>query len=193
MLYNTFFSRTTCVLFIIFFVLVSLTACTKKKEAVVKTQKDAIIVDTLNRCENYYDMHPAFSKAFAFLRQNTLADLPPGRHDIEGDQIYCIIVKGPGRTREEAKLESHRKYIDIQYVINGADEMGWKPTKFCSMVQEHYDPEKDIKFFNDEPEVWAKVQPGSFAIFLPKDAHAPMVGDGEIHKAVLKIAVDYTR
>jgi len=32
----------------------------------------------------------------------------------------------PGRAREAAKLECHRRYIDIQLVLEGVDEMGWK-------------------------------------------------------------------
>ncbi|MEA3225545.1 MAG: YhcH/YjgK/YiaL family protein [Planctomycetota bacterium] len=153
-------------------------------------KRDHIITDSLQHAEDYYDMHPAFEKAFAFLRQNALAELPVGRHEIDGDRLFCIIGKDPGRTRAEAKLEAHRKYIDIQYVIAGMDEMGSRPTADCTLVDTVYDAEKDIGFFKDEPESWTKVRPGSFIIFFPEDAHAPLVGSGEIHKAVLKIAVE---
>ena len=47
-----------------------------------------------------------------------------------------------------------------------------------------------IGFFNDQPKSWTPVSAGSFVIFFPQDAHAPLVGGGEIHKAVLKIAVE---
>lgn len=156
----------------------------------MQMKRDHIIVDRLERAERYCGMHPAFAEAFAFLNQSTLADLPEGRHEIAGDRLFCLISKGPGRDRAEAKLEAHRQYIDIQYVIAGTDEMGWKPTVACTLSDVRYDADKDIEFFRDEPDSWTAVAAGSFVIFFPQDAHAPLVSDGEIHKAVLKIAVE---
>ena len=149
-----------------------------------------MIVDRLEHADRYCDMHPAFAQAFAFLKRSDLAELPAERHEIDGDRLFCIISQGPGRPRSEAKLEAHREYIDIQYVIAGDEEMGWKPTADCRISHTPYDAEKDIEFFQDEPDSWNDVPPGSFVIFFPQDAHAPLVGEGEIHKVVLKIAVE---
>jgi len=153
-------------------------------------KRDHIIIDKLQNAERYYDMHPAFEKAFAFLRRNDLASLPADRYEFDGDRLFCMISKGPGKSRAEAKLEAHRKYIDIQYVIAGTEEMGWRPTADCKLTDTSYDADKDIGFFKDQPDSWTHVPPGSFVIFFPQDAHAPLVGSGEIHKAVLKIAVE---
>ena len=159
------------------------------KEAEKHMTRDHMILDTLENAENYYEMHPNFEKAFAFLKQRGLAELPVEQYEIDGDQVFCMISKGPGRSRAEAKLEAHRKYIDIQYVIAGADDMGWKPTSACELVDTPYNADKDIEFFEDKPDSWTEVPAGSFVIFFPQDAHAPMVSNEEIHKAVLKIAV----
>ncbi len=153
-------------------------------------ERDGIIVDRLANAEQYAGMHPRFEKAFAFLRRDDLTHLAEGRHEIDGDRLFCLISNGPGRSRDEAPLEAHRKYIDIQYVMAGTDEMGWKPTSACEIVEVRYDPEKDIAFFGDAPQTWTPVPAGSFAIFFPRDAHAPLVSSGRIHKAVLKIAVE---
>ena len=166
------------------------TSCTEQKEAKVQMKRDHIIISKLQHAERYFNMHPAFKKAFAFLRQDNLAELPAGRHEIDGDRLFCIISDGPGRSRAEAKLEAHRNYIDIQYVIAGTDEMGWKPTADCKMIDTEYDADKDIMFFKDQPDSWTKVPAGSFVIFFPQDAHAPLVSEGQIHKAVLKVAVE---
>ena len=170
--------------------LLSLAGCQGNKGAEAQMKRDTMIVDRLENADQYCGMHPAFAQAFAFLRRNDLAQLAAERHDIDGDRLFCTISKGPGRLRSEANLEAHRKYIDIQYVIAGAEEYGWKPTADCRIVQTPYDAEKDIEFFKDEPESWTAVPPGSFVIFFPQDAHAPLVGSGQIHKAVLKIAVE---
>ena len=153
-------------------------------------KSEQIIIDKLQNAENYYDMHPAFEKAFAFLRQENLTDLPPDRYEIDDNRLFCMISKGPGRTRSEAKLEAHRKYIDIQYIIAGSEEMGFKPTAHCKSIDTAYDADKDIMFFNDTPDSWTPVPVDSFVIFFPQHAHAPLIGTGNIHKAVLKIAVE---
>jgi YhcH/YjgK/YiaL family protein len=168
----------------------SITSCSGDKEAKVQMKRDHIIINKLQHAERYFKMHPAFEKAFTFLRQDGLAELPVERYEIDGDRLFCMISKDPGRSRSEAKLEAHRKYIDIQYVIAGMDEMGWKPTADCKLIDTDYDADKDIMFFNDQPDNWTEVPAGSFVIFFPQDAHAPLVSSGELHKAVLKIAVD---
>ncbi len=168
----------------------SITSCSRHKEAKVQMKRDHIIINKLQHAERYYKMHPAFEKAFAFLRQDGLAELPDDRYEIDGDRLFCMISKGPGRSRAEAKLEAHRKYIDIQYVIAGTDEMGWKPTADCKLIDTSYDADKDIGFFKDEPDSWTPVPAGSFVIFFPRDAHAPLVSSGEIHKVVLKVSVE---
>jgi len=167
-----------------------ITSCSSQKEAKVQMERDHIIINKLQHAERYFNMHPAFEKAFAFLRQDGLAELPADRYEIDGDRLFCMISKGPGRSRAEAKLEAHRKYIDIQYVIAGTDEMGWKPTADCKVIDTEYDEDKDIMFFKDQPDSWTPVPAGSFVIFFPQDAHAPLVSSGEIHKVVLKIAVE---
>jgi len=166
------------------------TSCSGHKEAKVQMKRDHIIFDKLQNAEDYYGMHPAFEKAFAFLRQDGLAELPADRYEIDADRLFCMISKGPGRSRSEAKLEAHRKYIDIQYVIAGTDEMGFRPTADCRFIDTSYDVDKDIMFFSDRPDSWTPVTAGSFVIFFPQHAHAPLVSSGEIHKVVLKIAVE---
>ena len=172
------------------FLILGVTSCSIHKETKVQMKRDHIVIDKLQNAEDYYDMHPAFEKAFAFLKQDGLAGLPADRYEIDGDRLFCMISKDRGRSRSEAKLEAHRKYIDIQYVIAGTDEMGFKPTADCKLIDTSYDADKDIEFFSDKPDSWTPVKPGSFVIFFPQDAHAPLVSSGKIHKAVLKIAVE---
>ncbi len=111
------------------------------------------------------------------------------RNEIDGDKLFALMSRKIGKQRNEAKLEVHRKYIDIQFVLGGIDTMGWKPASDCSEVLAAYDEEKDIGFFADEPSMWCPVHAGAYAIFFPEDAHAPMVSNGEIHKIILKVAV----
>ena len=50
-----------------------------------------------------------------------------------------------------------------------------------------FDVEKDIRFYDDEPQCYYTLRPGQFTILLPEDAHAPMVGEGAIRKIIVKV------
>ena len=67
--------------------------------------------------------------------------------------------------------------------------MGWSPLSDLDSSK-GYDADRDLEFFDDAPQTLVKVPPGSFTIFLPTDAHLPGVGNGPIHKIVVKVAVD---
>ncbi|GAB6040584.1 YhcH/YjgK/YiaL family protein [Endothiovibrio diazotrophicus] len=149
-----------------------------------------MILATLADAARYAPLHPLFAEAFRFLAHPDLAQLPEGRHPIKGERLFAIVAKGAARPREEAPLEVHRRYIDIQYVIAGNDEMGWRPLGDCTDPAGAYDEERDLLFFRDAPRAWFTVRPGDYALFLPGDAHAPMTGSGEIHKVVVKVAVE---
>jgi biofilm protein TabA len=147
-----------------------------------------MILDTLARADRYSGVHPLFVRAFEFLRNTDLKALAPGKHDIQGEQLFAIVEACTGRTRAEAKLECHRRYIDIQLVLEGLDEMGWKPLGECTEPATDYDAARDLRFFNDAPVSWIATPPGSFCVFFPDDAHAPLVSRGMIRKVVVKLA-----
>ncbi len=149
-----------------------------------------MILDTLENRGRYLGLHEGFRKAFEFLSQADPGRLAPGRVDIEGDRVFAIVSRGPGRARREARLEAHARYIDIQYVVSGVEMMGWKPVSACGRPSGPFDPEKDVGFFDDDPRAWIAVHPGAFAIFFPEDAHLPLLSAGEIHKIVVKVAAD---
>lgn len=148
-----------------------------------------MILDTLANASRYSGVHPLFAQAFAYMRDHDLNALTPGRHYIAGDDLFVVIQHVHGRPREEAQLECHRNYIDIQFVLDGIDEMGWKPLAACHAPVSDYLAEKDIRFFHDTPDAWLATPAGAFCIFFPEDAHAPLVGSQPIRKAVFKIAV----
>lgn len=148
-----------------------------------------MILDTLAQADRYLALHPLFARAFEFLRSTDLGALAPGQHAIDDVRLFAIVEEGTGRTRAEAKLECHRRYIDIQLVLAGLDEMGWKPLAECMDPATEYDAARDIRFFNDAPASWIATPAGSFCLFFPDDAHAPLVSDGRIRKVVVKIAV----
>jgi biofilm protein TabA len=178
------FKQTTQIIAVLLLTTLLFLNCTTKKEK-------KMIVAPLADASKYYDLHPAFKKVFDFIQQPDFAQLEPNKYELDGDKLFCMVDETTGRAKEDANLEAHKKYIDIQYIISGNESMGWKPTADCKDVSEEYSVGNDIMFFNDAPTSYNKVPPGSFTIFFPKDAHAPVIGDGPIKKAVFKIAVEY--
>ena len=149
-----------------------------------------MIIDTLGNADRYLSLHPLFLQAFEYIRKHDLLQLAPGRYPIVGDALFFIIDHAEGRRREQAKLECHRKYIDIQLVLEGEEEMGWKSRSHCTTPVADYNAERDIQFFQDAPASWITTPSGAFCIFFPGDAHAPLVATGKIRKAIFKIAVN---
>ena len=70
-----------------------------------------------------------------------------------------------GRGEDGAKLEAHRRYIDIQYTIEGDERIGWMPLARCTSPEGAFDEDKDVGFFADRPSTFVAVPPGSFTIF----------------------------
>ncbi len=146
-----------------------------------------MILDDIANAQRYVGLHRGFAKAFAFLQRKDLAALPDGRHEVDGREVYAIVYRGENRGHQQAKLEVHKKYIDIQFCLAGTEEIGWKPTAQCH-EGEGFDEAKDMGLFTDEPVCWFGLQSGTFSIFFPADAHAPMAGSGPLHKIIVKVA-----
>jgi YhcH/YjgK/YiaL family protein len=148
-----------------------------------------MVLDTLSSAGQYTALHDAFAAAFGFLRMVDPVTLEPGKYMIDGENVYASVSLGPGKKEADARLETHRKHIDVQYVVRGTERMGWRYARECSSVLTPYEARSDVEFYADEPSTWVTVHPGSFVIFYPSDAHAPMVSAGELLKVVVKVRI----
>ena len=150
-----------------------------------------MILDRLANADQYVTLHPGFAAAFNFLRTADLASLPDGRNEIDGERLYAIVARVSGAGRRNARLEVHRRYIDIQFALTGTDDLGWKPTDTCTQPTQEFDVAGDCQQFADAPDAWIALPPGTFVIYFPGDAHAPLGSADNLRKVVLKIAVDW--
>jgi YhcH/YjgK/YiaL family protein len=150
-----------------------------------------MILDVVANVEKLKQVHPGFGPALEYLRQTNLNDLPAGRVEIDGARLYAMVIRGKGNGLSGAKLEVHRRYIDVQYCVTGSDVIGWKPAATCHDPEQPFDEQKDYQFFRDAADSWVTIPQGSFGIFFPADAHAPAAAEGAIHKVVVKVLVDW--
>lgn len=149
-----------------------------------------MIIDTISNASKYFSVHPLFAKAFEFINQTDLANAVDGKSDIS-DGLKVIFSNKPGVPAEAsvAKFECHNNNIDIQLCIKGVETIGWKPREKCVTENGGYNPDKDVQLYNEQPDMYFQLTDGQFAIFFPEDVHAPMIGDGEIKKLVIKVKV----
>ncbi len=148
-----------------------------------------MIFDRLERAERYFGLNRNFANAFNYIRNNDLKRMEPGKYEIDGENSFLIIASDRHNPDFTNKLEAHKKYIDVQTAVEGSFGLTWKALEDCKKILSEYDPEKDAEFYSDEPDFELIMNPGTFAVMFPEDAHFPQPPAGEIKKAILKIKV----
>ena len=152
-----------------------------------------MIADSLSNWRKY-NLGEGFAKAFEYV-ESLKANSPAERFEILGDKIYASIAEYSTSDKEPEFLEVHRKYIDLQITLSGSETLGWITNRDLK-VKTPYDASKDCEFLQipENPLSFIEIDPSSFAIFLPDDAHigklAAFNGAGPIRKVVVKIAVE---
>jgi len=134
-------------------------------------------------------MNPLFKKAFDYLKSLDLSKIEVGKTQLEGTDLVFNVSDSNLKTVENAKLEVHDKFIDIQMPVSTAEGFGWLHRSDLKKEAAPFNTEKDIQFFEDKAETYFTLQPGNFAIFFPDDAHAPCIGTGTVRKIVIKVKV----
>jgi len=149
----------------------------------------SVILGRVDELSRYTGAIPRLREALAVLPASGWPSLSAGRRDLGPDGLYANVDFADGRGRAGARLEAHRRYIDVQITIHGDECIGWRPLDECVTADGVFDEGRDIGFFADAPRVWFPVPPGFFAVFFPEDAHAPLAGAGPLRKIILKLPV----
>lgn len=147
-----------------------------------------MIYEALSGLSAHRALHPHWAAVERFLARPDLAGLPNGRHEVDGAPgTFALVSRTQGRGAAAAKLEIHRKYWDVQMILSGADRMGWKALAECREPDQPFSADDDIGFYRDAAAAWLDVPAGYVVVFAPADAHAPLAGEGPVHKVVVKL------
>jgi YhcH/YjgK/YiaL family protein len=150
-----------------------------------------MILDTIANADTYKNISPHIARTFKFLRAFDITGKGDGRYDIDGNNIFCIVQRYKTKPPTD-KLEVHRKYIDIQFLAKGAEQIGYAPAGRLKQAAA-YNEEKDVGFFYaDGDTTFLNMTEGDFVIFWPSDAHMPgcQVNESqEVIKVVFKIRI----
>ena len=149
-----------------------------------------MILDSLNNSKRVEGLHPLFKQAFDYVKSTDFSKMEDGKYELDGSRLFVSIASINGKAKEDAAIETHKKYIDIQLPLSGVEKIGWKPGSELQEEASPYNEEKDIAFFVDRPTAFTKIYPGQFAIYFPEDGHAPGIGQGAIRKVIVKVQVE---
>ena len=145
--------------------------------------------------DSLVDYPELIRKALCYLRDHDLTQIEDGSYPIEGDKCVAKVQRYTTRPHFDCRPETHEKYVDIQYVVEGEEYLGWCPLSPDLQITEAYDAEKDITFYASlVPDSSIVLSPGRFAVLYPEDVHRPQgaVDDlpAPVTKVVVKVAVD---
>ena len=145
-------------------------------------------VNDIEFAKQYHINKEYWDKAFAYLKDNDLKTLEKGRHPIDGENVFAIVTEDPSKNFDKTNWESHRKYIDLQSVIEGEEKIGVYAVLKAKVTKE-YDEAKDVANYSADGKLYS-AKPGTFFLFFPSDAHRPNITPGGnlvVKKIVIKI------
>jgi YhcH/YjgK/YiaL family protein len=150
-----------------------------------------MVIDDLQNADNYKILGEQLAKGLSYLQKTDFTSMAVGKYEIEGDKIFAIISEYNTIDTDSEKMEAHKKHIDIQYWVSGAEKVGHDILKNQPLFKE-YDTEKDFLLVGNFPSYFSVMQAGMFAIYFPWDLHMPCIKIDEaavVKKVVVKVAV----
>jgi len=150
-----------------------------------------MIFDTIGNFRLYSKLSPQIANALKIAAQTNFGEISDGRYEVDSDKLYYLVRRYKTKPPME-KIEAHKKYIDIQLLVKGAEQIGYEP---ANQLKTHtpYSEEKDVEFFFADGDItFLNMTKDDFAIFWPSDAHMPgcqVYKPQEVIKVVFKIRI----
>ncbi|HOI48284.1 MAG TPA: YhcH/YjgK/YiaL family protein [Prolixibacteraceae bacterium] len=148
-------------------------------------------IDKKSFAKFYFQSPERWKAAFDLIKNTDFSKVEPGRYEIDGKNLFYVVDRYETRDRAVVKPEAHRKYIDIQVVLEGEELMGLTGLEQAE-VTVPYNPEKDVEFFTSDNLVYHQATPASYFVFFPEDVHQPTVKIAEsvpVKKLVVKLGI----
>jgi YhcH/YjgK/YiaL family protein len=151
-----------------------------------------MIADTLNNRHLYESISPRIKTALEHIAKTDFSATEPGKYELDGTNLYVLVQAYDSIPQNQGKWECHREYIDIQYIVEGVEQIGFGNINNMKVTTE-YNSEKDIAFLAGEGDL-VTLGKGSYAIFFPEDSHKPKLALNNkpvpVKKLVVKIKVN---
>ena len=148
-----------------------------------------MIITTLDspELELYASLDKYFKIIFDIAKSSDPEALSEGRHEVDGENCFYTVLKYDTSPRENARFETHKKYIDIQIILEGDEEIRYETLEKLTPATE-YDAERDIAFWNMNGEYdSARFSAGELTIIFTGEPHAPSLDSDKGRSAVTKL------
>ena len=149
-----------------------------------------MILTTIQKMDRYVSVNPRFAAAFAAARALAEKTFAGGRHEVDGEELFINAAEYDTKPAAQSLMEAHRRYIDVMVMLEGEETIGIQNVNTVA-VTKPYDESGDALLGALEPGYAAiHMQPGSVAILLPEDAHAPgmdYAGTHHVRKLICKV------
>lgn len=150
-----------------------------------------MIVDCISNLKKYMGINSNLDKAIAVFSQLRESEIPFGRVQVDGDEVYYSCDMQKTRKEETALYEAHQKYIDIHICLSGQERIKVAPINKLECT-EVYNAQKDVQWFKGKEEWDITLNAGEFMICFAGDAHMPLLDHGkelEFKKIIVKAAI----
>lgn len=154
-----------------------------------------MIVGHIRNLENEKYRFPAsIKKALHFLKEQNLSKLNDGKYEIDGEKNFAMVSSYMSKERSECRAETHRKYIDVQFIVEGEELMGYCALNPVLEIEEDCAEERDAIFYKALiPESDIILSQGMYAVIYPHDVHRPccfLDQPQRVKKVVIKVSID---
>mgnify|MGYP001037416209 CR=1 FL=1 len=141
--------------------------------------------------------HSIFSKAIKekvdqaleYIQKTDFENLALGTHEVDGEELFFNLIEYETKNAEDRFWESHKKYIDIHYILEGKEFIGHGLFERMN-IKEPYNEQDDYFLLEGILQSKVQLQPGDFMICFPQDVHMTGImvdGPERVRKIVFKV------
>jgi len=144
-----------------------------------------MIIDKIENLSMYTSLSERLAKGIDYINKSDFSKIDLGTYKIDGDDVFAMVQEYETKEIENCKLEGHNHFIDIQYIVEGEEYIGYLPKTDQELIEKK--EKGDCAFYKGKPTLF-KFEPSVVGIFFPDDLHMPCVGLNQISK-VRKVVV----
>lgn len=127
-----------------------------------------MIIDKFKNLSSYASMLQSLKEGYKEIKKLDRNNLEVGRYEFNGG--FFMVQKGVTKPMEEGNFEAHRKYVDVQIVIEGSEDVAWADLSDLTEVIP-YNEEKDAVYYSGDTSHYMTITEGMCYVAFPHDGH----------------------
>lgn len=153
-----------------------------------------MFVGKLSHLEFTQTLTPKLKEIISTVKNKLSSPIDDGTYKLDGDNVFFIVVNDHTQLQEIRRAECHRRYLDVQILLEGHETFGYSVEPFVALDDDLLD-EKDLAFSTQlKKEHYADLSAGDFIIFAANQPHKPLIATNRkpmpVRKAIIKIDKD---